>query len=78
MKYRKSVTILVVFIAGLSLLAGIIGILSAGGSGAHTFLSLHGETIHSMARAYTKTTRSHQQRKGLHRIGSQYFSEFRF
>ncbi|HEX3017440.1 MAG TPA: hypothetical protein VHP31_06255 [Caproicibacter sp.] len=46
MKYRRSVGILVIFIVGLSLLAGIIGILSTGGSGTNTFLSLHGETIH--------------------------------
>ncbi len=46
MKCRKSVGILVIFIVSLSLLAGIIGILSTGGSGANTFLSLPGETIH--------------------------------
>lgn len=46
MKYRKSVGILVAFIAGLSLLAGIIGILPTTGTGVHTFSSLHGETVH--------------------------------
>lgn len=45
MKHRKSVGILVVFIAVLSLLAGIIGILSTGGTGVHTFSSLHGESV---------------------------------
>ena len=46
MKYRKSVGILVAFIAGLSLLAGIIGILPTTGTGVHTFSSLHGEVVH--------------------------------
>jgi hypothetical protein len=46
MKYQKSVSILIIFIAMLSLLAGIIGILSMGGSGTRTFLSLNGDTIH--------------------------------
>lgn len=45
MKYRKSVVVLTVFIAVLSLLAGGTGILSAGGSGTHAFVSLHGETV---------------------------------
>ena len=46
MKYRKSVGILVAFIAGLALLAGIIGILPTTGTGVHTFSSLHGEVVH--------------------------------
>ncbi len=46
MKYRKSVSVLTIFIAVLSLLAGGLGILSMGGTGTHTFLSLQGETVH--------------------------------
>jgi len=45
MKYRKSVNILVICIAILSLLAAGIGILSSGGLGQHTFLSIWGETV---------------------------------
>lgn len=45
MKYQKSVSVLTVFIILLSLLAGITGILSMGGSGTHTFLALNGETV---------------------------------
>lgn len=46
MKYQKSVSVLTVLIVALSLLAGIVGILSMGGSGTQTFLSLNGETVH--------------------------------
>jgi hypothetical protein len=46
MKYRKSVSVLTFFIVVLALMVGIVGILSAGGTGTHTFLSLHGETVH--------------------------------
>lgn len=45
MKYRKSISILVTCIAVLSLLAGGVGILSSGGPGQHTFLSIRGETV---------------------------------
>ncbi len=46
MKYQKSVSILIIFIAMLSLLAGIMGILSMGGSGTRAFLSLNGDTVY--------------------------------
>lgn len=46
MKYRKSVSVLTALIIVLSLLAGVMGILSMGGSGTRTFLSLHGEIVH--------------------------------
>ncbi len=46
MKYQKSVSILILFIAMLSLLAGIMGILSMGGSGTRAFISLNGDTVY--------------------------------
>lgn len=45
MKYRKSISVLVICVAVLSLLAGGVGILSAGGAGPHTFLSVRGEMV---------------------------------
>jgi len=46
MKYRKSITLLVLCIAVLSLLAAGIGVLSSGMLGQqHTFLSIWGETV---------------------------------
>jgi len=45
MKYKKSICVLVFFIVGLSLLAGITGVLSGGGQEGQTFLSIHGETV---------------------------------
>lgn len=45
MRYWKSVRVLIFFIVMLSLFAGVTGILSAGGSGARTFISVHGEAV---------------------------------
>jgi hypothetical protein len=45
MKHKKSVSLLTLFIAVLSLVAGVFGILSSGGTGTHIFLSIHGESI---------------------------------
>lgn len=45
MKNQKSISVLIFFIVGLSLITGIIGILSMGGSGEKTFVSIYGETI---------------------------------
>lgn len=45
MKNRKSITVLVLLIAALSLAAGIVGIFSSGGPGRNIFLSVHQEKV---------------------------------
>jgi len=52
MKYKKSITILVIFIVVLSIIASLGGIFLNGGQGQHEFKSIYGETIKYMAKGY--------------------------
>lgn len=45
MKYKKIISILVIFIAILSLITSLVGVFSHGGSGSYEIKSLYGETV---------------------------------
>ena len=73
MKFKKSISRLILLITIFSLVASIYGIFSSQGKGQYDFKSIHLQLLQFTEKGYIKMIQFQQRHKQLHRILLHYF-----